>query len=76
MALTKKQQQRLQVCENKWVRIAGVKSLDRRRIDELSEEIRCADEFDGEIGEILPEMGWTHGADGGRERSKIADSLR
>ena len=39
MALTERQQQRLQVCENNWVkRIAGVKRVDRR-MDELQEEI-------------------------------------
>ena len=39
-ALTERQQQRLQVCENTWVRrIVGVKRVDRRRMDELREEI-------------------------------------
>ena len=35
----------------------------------------CADEFDGEIGEIVAEMGWTHGVDGGRENGRV-DGLR
>ena len=40
VALTERQQQRLQVCENNWVRrIVGVKSVDRRSMDELKEEI-------------------------------------
>ncbi len=40
MALTERQQQRLQVWENNWVRrIVGVKRVDRRRMDELREEI-------------------------------------
>ena len=40
VALTERQQQRLQVCDNNWVRkIAGVKRVDRRRMDELKEEI-------------------------------------
>ena len=30
----------------------------------------CADEFDGEIGEMLAEMGWTLSADGVRENGK------
>ena len=35
-----KHQRRLQVCENNWVRrIAGVKRVDRRRMDELREEV-------------------------------------
>ena len=37
---TDRQQQRLQVYENTWVmRIMGVKMVDRRRTDELREEI-------------------------------------
>jgi len=40
VALTERQQQRLQVCENNWVRrIAGVKKMDRRWMDELREKI-------------------------------------
>ena len=40
VALTERQQQRLQVCEYNWVRrIAGVKRVDRRRMDELREVI-------------------------------------
>ena len=39
LAMTKLQQQRLQVCENNWVwKIAGVKRADRRRMVELREE--------------------------------------
>ena len=35
-----KHQRRLQVCENNWVRrIAGVKRVDRRRMDELREKV-------------------------------------
>ena len=40
LPVTEKHQHRLQVCENSWVRrIAGVKRLDRRRMDELREEV-------------------------------------
>ena len=40
VALTERQQQRLQVCEtNCFRRVAGVKRVDRRRMDELREEI-------------------------------------
>ena len=39
-AVSEKHQHRLQVCENNWVRrIAGVKRMDRRRMDELIEEV-------------------------------------
>ena len=40
VALTERQQQRLQVCENNWVRrIAGVKRVDGRRMDEQREGV-------------------------------------
>ena len=36
LPVSEKHQHRLQVCENNWVRrIAGVKRVDRRRMDEL-----------------------------------------
>ena len=38
--LSKTQQQRLQVCENNWMRrIAGVKRVDRRRLVDIREDI-------------------------------------
>ena len=38
--MTEKQQERLQVCENNWVRrIAGVKRIDKLRMEELREEV-------------------------------------
>ena len=50
LAMTELQQQRLQVCENNWVRkIARVMRADRRRMVELSN--RGADELDRETGE-------------------------
>ena len=40
LPVSEKHQHRLQVCENNWVRrIAGVKRWDRRRMDELREEV-------------------------------------
>ena len=40
LPVTDKHQHSLQVCENNWVRrIAGVKRVDRRRMDELREEV-------------------------------------
>ena len=39
MAMTEKQQERLELYENNWVgRIAGVKRIDKRRMEELREE--------------------------------------
>ena len=40
MAMTEKQQEKLQVCENnRGRRIAGVKRIDKRRMEELREEV-------------------------------------
>ena len=40
LPVSEKHQHRLQVCENNWVRrIAGVKRVDRRRMDELREVV-------------------------------------
>ena len=40
LPVSEKHQHRLQVCENNWVRrIGGVKRVDRRRMDELREEV-------------------------------------
>ena len=40
LPVTEKHQHRLQLCENNWVRrIDGVKRVDRRRMDELREEV-------------------------------------
>jgi len=61
-------QQRLQVCKNSCVRrIAGIKRVDWRRMDELREE----------IGQMLAEMDWTFGLDGenGKE-SRLIERAR
>ena len=40
MAMTDKQKEKLQVCENNWVRrLAEVKIIDKRRMEELMEEV-------------------------------------
>ena len=40
MAMTEKQQDKLQVCDNNWLRrIAGVTRIDKRRMEELREEV-------------------------------------
>ena len=44
LPVPEKHQHRLQVCENNWGRrIAGVKRVDRRRMDELREEVGRAE---------------------------------
>ena len=46
MALSKKQQGKVQVCENNWIRrIVGVKKADKRRTDELRVEVGVKDSF-------------------------------
>ena len=60
------QQQRLQVCENNWVRkIARVTRADRRRMVELREETGVLEELDRETGEEQITVGWTRRQDGG-----------
>ena len=50
------------VCENNWVRrIAGVKRVDRREMEEVGVQTSLT----RRIGEIPAEMGWTLGVDGG-----------
>ena len=54
MAMTKKRKERLQVCEKNWMRrIAGVKRIDKRRMEELSEEV-------GKIAEQLQTVSRQH----------------
>ena len=60
LALTELQQQRLQVCENNWVRkIARVTRADRRRMVELRDETGSAEELDRETGQEQITVGWT-----------------
>ena len=65
-ALTELQQQRLQVCENNWVRkIARVTRADRRRMVELKGSNGSAEKPDRETGQEQITVGWTRGKDGG-----------
>ena len=63
LPLSEKHQHRLQVCENNWVRrIAGVKRVDRRRMDEPREEVgipKCLMGRLVKIGEESVEVGRT-----------------
>ena len=46
MALTEKQQENVQVCQNNTVRrLVGVKGADKRRMDKLTMEVRVKDSF-------------------------------
>ena len=69
VALTERQQQRLQVCEINWVkRIAGMKTVDRRMTDELREEIDVQMSIMRRL--VKSRLKFTLGADGGRENGK------
>ena len=66
--MTEKQQQRLQVCKNNWVRkIIGVKKVNRGRMDELTEEIGVQVSLIWRLGRSQLKWGWSRGANGGRE---------
>ena len=61
MAMAEKQQEKLQVSQNNWVRkIVGVKRIDKRRKEELREEVGVR-ESHGEAGEEPAKVGWTCG---------------
>ena len=66
LALSELQQQRLQVCENNWVRkIAGVRRADRRRMVELREEKGLQRSLKRETDEEKTTVGRTRRKDGG-----------
>ena len=45
MALTDKQQENVQVCENNWIRIMGEKKADTRRMGKLRVEVGVKESF-------------------------------
>ena len=60
MAMAGKQQESLQVCENNRMRrIAGVKRTDKRRMEELREEVGVKRSLSMEVGEEPAKVGWT-----------------
>ena len=65
-AMTERQQQRMQVCENNWVRkIARVRRADRRRMVELREARGVQRSLTIETGEEQTTVGRTRRKDGG-----------
>ena len=60
------QQQRLQMCENNWVRkIARVTTAHRRKKGGVKGRDGSAEELDRETGEEQIIVGWTRRKDGG-----------
>ena len=86
LPVSEKHQHRLQVCENNWVRrIAGVKRVDRRRMDELIEEVGIQEclmgrlvksrlKWAGHVERVkedrLPRMAYVHQKRGKRKRGR------
>ena len=86
LPVSEKHQHRLQVCENNWVRrIARVKRIDRRRMDELREEVGIQKCLMGRLvksrlkwaGHVermkeyrLPRMAYVHQKRGKRKRGR------
>ena len=69
--LIEQQQQRLQVCENKWIRIiADVKTVERRKMKDLREEKGTKACIDDKIVKSRTKMGRTHDQN---ERRDIAE---
>ena len=62
--MIEKQQEKLQVCKNNWVRrIAGVKRINKRRMEKLREEVDVRESHE-EASKELAKVGWTHGEKG------------
>ena len=92
ISVSEKHQHRLQVCENNWVRrIAGVKRVDRRRMDELREEVgtqKCSMgrlvksqlKWAGHVERMkedrLPRMAYVHQERGKRKRKRGRPRMR
>ena len=86
LPVSEKHQHRLQVCENNWVRrIVGVKRVDRRRMDELREEVDIQNCLMGRLGKSrlkwaghvermkedrLPRRAYVHQERGKRKRGR------
>ena len=73
MVVMETQQEKVQVCTNNWVRwIVGVKRIDKRRMEELREEVGVREsheeaggrESHEEAGEEPAKVGWTCGKNG------------
>ena len=69
--LTERQQQRLQLCKNNWVRrIVEVKRVDRRRMDELREKIGVQMSLTGRLVKCQLRWAWHLLWMGERENAK------
>ena len=75
--MTEIQQENLQFCENNWVsRIAGVKRIDKRRMEELSEEVDVRESLMRKLARSrLKWAGYMERMEGVR-LTKRADALR
>ena len=63
--MTEKQKEKLQVSENNWVRrTAGVKRIDKRRMEELREEVGVKENLTRKLVRSWQKVGWTCGKNG------------
>ena len=77
MAMTEKQQQKLQFCENNWVkRKAGVKRIDKRRMEEMRKEVGGRESLTRKL--VRTRLKWAGYVEGmeGVQFSKRADALK
>ena len=58
------------------IKIAGVKTIEKRRMEELREERECEREFQEEAREEPAKVGWKRGKNGRGRLTKRADAHR
>ena len=74
--MTEKRQEKLQVCKNNWVRrITRVKRINKRRMEELREEVGGRESHE-EAADELAKVGWTCGKNGRLRLMKRLGALR
>lgn len=77
MAMTEKQQERVQVCENNWLRrITGVKRTDKRRMNELRVEVGVIESLKKKLVRSRLKWAWHVERMGGERLAKKADAQR
>ena len=77
LAMTEKQQKKLQVCKNNWMRrIAGVKQINKRRNEELKEEVGVRENLTRKLARNRLKWAGHMGRMEGERLGKRADALR
>ena len=69
--------EKLQVCENNWIRrIMGVKRVDKRRMDELRMEVGVIESFKRKLVRSRLELAGHNNGKNGRKMVKRTDALK